>query len=149
MLRSLFFAGLCFFSVQSAEAQFIRFIINLPASFELTDRSSPPQILEPVAGGRMAGEMAGLRWMEIRAAENVDLIVEMKFNNPMNTNNIYFLNDGSTAFGSAQILTKGNSALIMNSGGKTIKDLPGNIKYLSAWLGMPAKQGGVLTITYP
>lgn len=147
----MLFAGLLNLTAGAAHAQFIRFSINLPPSFELTDRSAPPQILEPVAGSTEVGEMAGLRWMEIRAAENIDLIVNMQFHSRLGSgvNTVYYLNDGSTNFATAQILPKGNSSLIMNNGGKTIKELPGNLKYLSAWLGMPAKQGGVLTITYP
>lgn len=150
-LRCLLLAGLLNLTAGVAHAQFIRFSINLPPSFELTDRAAPPQILEPVAGGSDAGEMAGLRWMEIRAAENIDLIINMQFNSRLGSgvNTVYFLNDGSTNFASAQTLNKGNSSIIMNNGGKTIKELPGNLKYLSAWLGMPAKQGGTLTITYP
>lgn len=150
-LRALLLAGFCFLFLLKAEAQFIRFSINLPPSFELTDRAAPPQILEPVEGSRNVGEMAGLRWMEIRTTENVDIIIEVQFNNRLGSSQTtcYFLNDGTTNFSNAKVLPRGSSSLLMHSGGKTIKDLPDNLKYLSAWLGMPAKQGGVLTITYP
>lgn len=150
-LRSLLLTILLSLLANMSEGQFIRFTINLPPSFELTDRGVPPQIIEPIEGGqRIMGEMAGLRWMEIRTAENVDIIVEMKFTNrTVSTLNCYFLNDGSTNFGAAELLARGSNSLMMHNGGQTIKQLPGNLRYLSAWLGMPAKQGGTLTITYP
>ncbi len=150
-LRALLLAGVCFLFLQKVEAQFIRFSINLPPSFELTNRAAPPQILEPVDGGRNVSEMSGLRWMEIRTAENIAIIIEIRYNNTSASSltTSYFLNDGTTNFSTAQILPKGSSSWLMHNGNKTIKELPGELKYLSAWLGMPAKQGGVLTITYP
>jgi len=145
------FAGLFNLTAGAAHAQFIRFTINLPPSFELTDRAAPPQILEPVDGDRNVSEMSGLRWMEIRTSENISIIIEIQYNNKSASSltTSYFLNDGTTNFANAEILPKGSSSWLMNSGNKTIKELPGELKYLSAWLGMPAKQGGVLTITYP
>lgn len=150
-LRALLLVALGCLFVQTAEAQFIRFTINLPPSFELADRGVPPQILEPVEGSRNVGEMAGLRWMEIRTTENISIIVDINYNNKSSSSltTSYFLNDGTTNFADAQVLPKGPSAWPMHNGNKTIKELPGELKYLSAWLGMPAKQGGILTITYP
>jgi hypothetical protein len=150
-LRIGLLAGLLSLSAGLVQAQFIRFTINLPPSFELADRGTPPQIIEPIeSSNRTVGEMAGLRWMEIRTAENVDIIVEIKFaNKGMGSLNCYFLNDGTTNFGNAALLARGSNSLVMHHGNQTIKNLPGNLKYLSAWLGMPAKQGGTLTITYP
>lgn len=135
-----------------SSAQFIRFSIKLPPSFELNDRANPPSVLEPAeAGGRMAGMKQGVRWMEIRATENVDLIIDMRYSrgrSNMRTQTL-FLNDGTTNFIDAQLIPSVGAHVRMYNQDVVITQMKGSPKYISAWLGLTAGVGGVLTITYP
>jgi len=138
-------------TVITANAQFIRFTLTLPPSFELKDQPDPPQIIEPISENRLANEMAGLRWVEIRTTENVNLIVEMHFKsqNFSSSMNVFFLNDGSSNFSNAQKLARGENTVLMHNGNRTITETPGKLKYISAWLGLPSRNEGTLTIVYP
>ncbi|GEM_PF-2308696 len=153
--RSQLFMLMCLglLTTTVAEAQFIRFTINLPPSFELKDRPNPPQILEPVeTSGKISKDKSGVRWMEIRASENVPMLIEFRMDRSrggLALPKMYFLNDGTTNFSNAESISPGYTEVVIRSGNKLITELADKPKYLSAWLGLPAFQGGVLTVTYP
>lgn len=152
LFRLLIISLLLHLSVR-AEAQFIRFSINLPPSFELTDKGDLPRILEPPigTGGTTLTGVEGVRWIEIRTTENVDLIVEMAYDRKRATGfgRTYFLNDGSMNFDEAVQLFSGQNQVHMLYKPVMISELAGKPKYISAWIGLAAGRGGVLTIIYP
>lgn len=136
-----------------SSAQFIRFSIKLPPSFELNNRAAPPVIIDPaeLPGGSITGIKQGVRWMEIRATENVDLIIDMRYSrgrSNMRTQTL-FLNDGTTNFIDAQLIPSVGAHVRMFNQDVVITQMTGAPKYISAWLGLTAGVGGVLTITYP
>lgn len=152
LFRFLIISALLHVSVD-AEAQFIRFSINLPPSFELTDKGDIPKILEAPkgTGGMSLTGVEGVRWIEIRTTENVDLIVEMRYDRRSVSGlaKTYFLNDGTMNFDEAMQLLSGQNQVQMLQKPTMISELKGKPKYISAWIGLAAGRSGVLTIIYP
>jgi hypothetical protein len=152
--RALGLIGLVLLVMTSGAAgQFIRFSINLPPSFELNNRAEPPVVIEPadLPSGTVTGIKQGIRWMEIRANENVDLIIDMRYSRGRSSirTQTLFLNDGTTNFIDAQQIPSIGAHVRMFNQDVVITQMKGSPKYISAWLGLTAGVGGVLTITYP
>lgn len=140
--------------VKGSEAQFIRLTINIPAGFEVNEVQNPPRVLEPLSdltGTGSVADIRNLRWIELRSRENVSLIISMRFNSVggVAAGPLYFLNDGSTNFFEATRMPAFTAQVKMLQTDKLIRELPNKPAYLSAWLGMPPRQGGTLTIIYP
>lgn len=148
--------GLVLLLLTSVSAgQFIRFSINLPPSFELNNRAEPPVVIEPAdfpdGATGITGVRQGIRWMEIRANENVDLIIDMRYSRGRSSvrTQTLFLNDGTTNFSDAQQIPSIGAHVRMYNRDVVITQMKGSPKYISAWLGLTTGVGGVLTITYP
>lgn len=143
---------LCLLSF-GVNAQMIKFTINLPASFEMSELVEQPVIIEPLKDKSVVKAQENIRWIEIRSRENVELIVSMSYDRrrpARGMGRLYFLNDGTFNFINASLLPfDSKTTVLMNNSGKTIDQMPNSPAYLSAWLGLPANQGGVLTIIYP
>lgn len=136
-------------------AQFIRLTLNIPAGLEVNPNPVPPQILEPPLKekggfGYRSSLNPGIRWIELRAKENVSFGVEFTPNvrRTGGFKPLYFLNDGTTNFSAASQLNFGLNELRMYNEPKMIKNIPGDLTTLSSWLGMPANASGTLTIIY-
>lgn len=135
----------------SIAAQFVRFTINIPPSFEITDRGSAPAVLEPVQVDRRLIQKPGVRWIEIRTNENIDLIIEMKYSRSVRgtLNRTYFLNNGTTNFGSANEILSNRMHFKMYHKDLLINEIPSSPKFISSWVGIMAGTSGTLTIIYP
>lgn len=135
-------------------AQFIRLTINLPPSFEAKVDPVPPMVIEPpieMAGSNQIGmKKVGTRWIEFRTRENAFLVISAKFDNLPGAGlpQLYFLNNGTSEFAKASLLTYRRNQVSMLDKPYTMKDLPEETLYLSAWLGVPSDRGGLLTIEF-
>lgn len=137
------------------QAQFIRLTLNIPAGVELNPNPVPPQILEPPimekgGFGYRSSLNPGIRWIELRAKENISFAVQFTPNlrrqggyKPM-----YYLNDGTVNFAAAMQLSYGLNELRMYNKPLMLQNIPGELTTLSSWLGMPANASGTLTIIY-
>lgn len=139
----------------TAQAQFIRLTLNIPAGIELNPNPTPPQILEPPVAekggfGYRSSLNPGTRWLELRSRENMSFAVQFTPNvrRPGGFKPLYYLNDGTANFSQAAQLTYGLNELRMYTEPKMINTLPGNLTSLSSWLGVPANASGTLTIIY-
>lgn len=143
----------CFFmfGVVESSGQFVRFTITLPPSFELNERGDLPIIMEPISQetGGFSKYKNGIRWIEIRTTENVELIIDTKSNRSKSPlMNTYFLNDGTLNFTNAQTIGLGQFSVKMLNQDVLISQLPDAPKYISAWLGIPTNKSGIVTIIY-
>ena len=93
----------------NSSAQFIRLSLNLPAGVEINPNPIPPQILEPPANestgyGYRSSSNPGLRWIELRAKENITFAVHFKPSGKRigAIQSLYYLNDGTTNFSNAK-----------------------------------------------
>ena len=137
------------------KAQFIRLTLNIPAGVELNPNPIPPQILEPPVKesggfGYRSSLNPGVRWMELRAKENISFAIQFtpQTRRPGGLQPMYYLNDGTSNFSNATQLTYGLNELRMFKEPLMIKNIPGELTTLSSWLGMPANTSGTLTIIY-
>lgn len=144
--------SLCLLSF-GAQAQMIKFTINLPASFEMNELVEQPVVIEPLKDKSVVKAQENIRWIEIRSRENVELIISMSYDRKRparGMGKLYYLNDGTFNFINAGLLPfDAKTTVLMNNSGKTIDQMPNSPAFLSAWIGLPANQGGVLTIIYP
>lgn len=135
-------------------AQFIRLSINLPPGFEAKSDPVAPMVIEPPVElngpGQMGARKSGVRWIEFRNRENAALVISAKFEHLPGAGlpQLYFLNDGSSEFAKAKLLSFRRNQVTMLDKSLTMKDLPSETLYLSAWLGIPADRGGLLTIEF-
>jgi hypothetical protein len=137
-----------------AKAQFIRFNIQIPPGFDITDRTDAPKILEPAESltKRYGLEKQGIRWLELRAVENIQISVQLTWKSSFGQGTSarsFFLNDGTTNFSNAIELKPGLNSVFIHNGGKVISAMPDKPKHLSAWLGLPSTRSGTLLILYP
>lgn len=141
----------------NVSAQFIRLSLVIPAGIELNPNPVPPQILEPPMAeqggyGYRTSSQPGIRWIELRSKENIQLAIEFKGTRKRGSigalKPLYYLNDGTSNFSNAKTLSFGLNELSMFNEPQMIKNIPGNPTSLSSWLGVPANASGTLTIIY-
>lgn len=157
LIRFITFIQLTFASLIisiAANAQFIRFNIQIPPGFDITDRTDAPRILEPAESltKRYGLEKQGIRWLELRAVENIQISVQLTWKSSFGQGvsaRSFFLNDGTTNFSNAFELKPGLNTVFIHNGGKVISAMPDKPKHLSAWLGLPSTRSGTLLILYP
>lgn len=131
------------------EAQFIRMTINLPPGFEARPNPIDPQVLEPATNGNANLARQGIRWIELRSRENVELSIQARFEAlPGALATMYYLNNNTTDFNAAKVLPPFKSTVTIYNGPRLMRDFPEEVTYLSAWLGVPAQRGGLLTIEF-
>lgn len=154
VLQGTFLVVLLLCSI-AGHAQFIRLTLNIPAGVELNPNPIPPQILEPPVKesggfGYRSSLNPGIRWMELRAKENISFAVQFTPNlrRPGGLKPMYYLNDGTVNFAEATQLSYGLNELRMYYRPLMIKNIPGELTTLSSWLGVPANASGTLTIIY-
>jgi hypothetical protein len=142
-------------STSPLQAQFIRLTLNIPAGVEVNPNPIPPQILEPPIKepggfGYRSSLNPGVRWIELRAKENISIAVLFTPNvrRSPGINTVFYLNDGTSNFSKAIQLRNGTNELRMYAEPVMIKNIPGELTTLSSWLGMPANASGTLTIIY-
>ncbi|MBA4304947.1 MAG: hypothetical protein C0424_12030 [Sphingobacteriaceae bacterium] len=135
--------------MRSVSAQFIRMTINLPPGFEAKPDPSFPQVLEAPVDGSTNFARQGIRWIEFRSRENVQLSIQARFEpRPGAMATMYYLNNNTTDFNAAKILPPFKSTVTIYDGPRLMRDFPEDVVYLSAWLGLPAERGGLLTIEF-
>lgn len=135
--------------MKSISAQFIRMTINLPPGFEAKPDPTFPQVLEPPVNETANLARQGIRWIEFRSRENVQLSIQARFESkpgPMAT--LYYLNNNTADFNDAKILPPFKTTVPMYDGPRLMRDFPNDVVYLSAWLGLPAEREGTLTIEF-
>lgn len=134
-----------------ADAQFIRFTITVPPSFELKDLQDKPQILEPpISSSDFSSNLKKeYRWIELRTTENIEILMQASnTNRRQGVVKTLYLNDGSTNFDNAFELMPGFNALRIFNRQRIIKEIAGSPSYLSAWIGLDRGFSGTLTIVY-
>lgn len=139
----------------NSSAQFIRLSLNLPAGVEINPNPIPPQVLEPPVAessgyGYRTSSNPGVRWIELRAKENITFAVQFKPSGRRigAIQSLYYLNDGTTNFSNASKLNFGLNELQMYFEPKMINNIPGELTTLSSWLGIPVNASGTLTLIY-
>jgi hypothetical protein len=155
--------SLWMFFCKAAEAQFIRLTLNIPVGFDMNVGAGAPVVIEPLseasqsasqikASGASKGVGKPLRWIEMRSRENVPFSLafrpEFSGSRPAGLFEVYYLNDGSTNFNQAVRLNQRRNVLQFFSLPKLMADMPQGTPYFTAWLGVPANRGGVITIEY-
>lgn len=134
---------------KGVSAQFIRLTINLPAGFEAKPDPSFPQVLEAPVDESSNFARQGIRWIEFRSRENVQLSIQARFETrPGAMATMYYLNNNTTDFNAAKILPSFKTTVTIYDGPRLMRDFPEDVVYLSAWLGLPAERGGLLTIEF-
>lgn len=133
-----------------ALGQFIRMTINLPPGFEAKPEPTSPSVLEaPMEGSTNRLTKQGIRWIEFRSRENVQLSIQARFEAlPGALATMYYLNNNTTDFNAARVLPPFKSTVSIYNGPRLMRDFPEEVTYLSAWLGLPAQRGGLLTIEF-
>ena len=128
-----------------ARAQFVAIRLEIPAGVQFSS-----QVMDPLEGGTWEKTKAK-RWVGLEADENLSILVQMDLpeREIQPLPEAYFLNDGSSDFEEAFMLSINSFEVILSDTYQLIrymKPIPTKVK---AWLGIPVIDGLTIKIEYP
>ncbi len=145
-----------YFANCQAHAQFVDIAIDLHARIELTSMSpqkasQTPNVTKVDRPSAQLDNVRGLNWIRIRTAENMMLMVEIKYFDlaeGKTDRSAAYLNDGSDKIVDALFITGNRVNFPVNSNTWLMTRMNSPPQNLDAWIGIPAGLVRELTIEY-
>ncbi|MFM9060684.1 MAG: hypothetical protein ACKOQP_03365, partial [Bacteroidota bacterium] len=151
----------------SAMGQMIRIQFNIPSGTDVGMVPIDPRVINPPRGSNDKSQAlpnfkslgaagtadadsilrAYTRWVELRARENTELLVQVRYENDSIKFPVFVLNNGTSNYNAAQ---RAQSPVHFPHFNKavTMRVMPPKTYHFTAWLGLPLLVKSLLTIEY-
>lgn len=143
--KAVILLSLLFTVLFPVKAQFVDIAIELQSRIEL--KSMGPQTALKISEGTPAGNLSGqqtvahgLSWTRIRTIENMVLMVEISYRDPMEAlgdRNAAYLNNGSDNILEARFMTGNRASFPINGNTWLMDRMNSPPKTHNAWIGFP------------
>lgn len=164
-LLSLLLLGI---NAWSVSGQMIRLQLTIPSGTDVGLVPINPRIINPPKGSSSDGKSAlpnfktlgaagtaeadsilraYTRWVELRARENTELLVEVRFENDSINYPVFVLNNGTSNYNAAHRRVPPVHFRHYQPS-VTMRDMPTKTYHFTAWLGLPLLAKSLLTIEY-